>query len=115
MRLTADVTYTRMEQNEKLLAYSINSSMTYTAGALTKRADDPANLPSETAQTVMNLWVQDYQLANRFDTVSFGVKARSEQSETTRKKLPLRGTLFSIKSGIPHQRKRPVFPTGSTF
>ena len=30
-RLTADVTYTRMEQNENLLAYSINSSMTYTA------------------------------------------------------------------------------------
>jgi hypothetical protein len=78
-RLTADVTYTRMEQNEKLLAYSINSSMTYTAGSLTKQADDPANLPSETAQTVMNLWVQDYQLANRFDAVSFGVKVRSEQ------------------------------------
>ena len=78
-RLTADVTYTRMEQNEKLLAYSINSSMTYTAGSLSKQADDPANLPSETAQTVMNLWVQDYQLANRFDAVSFGVKVRSEQ------------------------------------
>ena len=90
-RVTADVTYTRMEQNEKLLPYSINSSMTYTSGALTKRADDPANLPSVKAETVMNLWVQDYQLASRFDMVSFGVKARSEQLGNNAKEMTFEG------------------------
>lgn len=88
-RLTADVTYTRMEQNEKLLPYSINSSMTFTAANL--KADDPANLPSEKAERVMNLWVQDYHLVNRFEMVSFGVKARSEQLGNNSKEITFAG------------------------
>ena len=90
-RVTADVTYTRMTQNEKLLPYTVNSSMTYTSKSTKIRADDPANLPSATAGTVMNLWVQDYQLASRFDTVSLGVKARSEQLGNNSKEIEFAG------------------------
>ncbi|MBK8575226.1 MAG: MtrB/PioB family outer membrane beta-barrel protein [Elusimicrobia bacterium] len=91
-RLTADVRYTRMEQNEALLPYSINSSMTFTSNGVPNiKADDPSVLPSQDAETVMDLWVQDYHLNNRFDVFSFGVKARSEQLASKSKEITFAG------------------------
>ncbi|MBK8872083.1 MAG: MtrB/PioB family outer membrane beta-barrel protein [Elusimicrobia bacterium] len=91
-RFTADVRYTRMEQNETLLPYSINSSMTFTSNGVTNiKADDPSVLPSQDAETAMDLWVQDYQLINRFKVFSYGVKARSEQLASKSKEITFAG------------------------
>lgn len=88
-RFNADINYTRMEQNEKILPYSINTAFTTAAGF---DASNPANLPSERAETNQTLWVQDYRVANRASRfLSVGLKARWEQLGNHSKEMTFDG------------------------
>ena len=76
-RFVADISATRMTQDEDLLPYSINSALSAGAGF---DVTNSSNLPANSAGTEMTLWTQNYQLSNRLvKNVALGVRARSEQ------------------------------------
>jgi MtrB/PioB family decaheme-associated outer membrane protein len=76
-RFVADISATRMTQDEDLLPYSINSALSAGAGF---DVTNSSNLPANSAGTEMTLWTQNYQLSNRLlKNVALGLRARSEQ------------------------------------
>lgn len=67
--LNAEVTYTRMTQDEDMLPYTSNSALVF-----------PAELPSQTVEAEQILVVQNYRLSNALlKSVDMGLKVHSEQ------------------------------------
>lgn len=67
--LNAELTYTRMTQDEDMLPYTSNSALVF-----------PAELPSKTVDAKQTLVVQNYHLSNKLlQNIALGLKIRSEQ------------------------------------
>lgn len=92
VRVDADVAYTRMLQNDDLMAYTINTKLSASTSTVGFDAFDPSTLPSRGAETDQRLWVQNYSLTTRptkMSTVRFGI--RSEQLGNNSKDIAFQG------------------------
>lgn len=108
-RFNADVTYTRMMQDEELLPYTINTAMNSSTNTVGFNAFDAATLPTDKAGADQTLWVQDYHLSNnRIKRLTLGVKARSEQLGNDSKEITFTGhtTLDQSWSGTDEETAR---------
>lgn len=92
VRVDADVSYTRMLQNDDLLPYTINTQLNASTATVGFNAYDASTLPSKGAETDQSLWVQNYSLTTRpskMSTIRLGV--RSEQLGNNSKDISFAG------------------------
>lgn len=79
-RFRADVSYTKMVQNEEMLPYTINSLINASSATVGLDAHLASSLPQSKVGAEQTLVVQNYDLTNQtFSKWNFGARVRSEQ------------------------------------